>query len=85
MIINRYRKVTISLDYFGDSIANSIFDIFACSFGFLLALKLKPTQSIALFVLTELGLTWTIRDCLILNIMMLLYPMDVIREWQLAG
>lgn len=85
LIINRYRTVTMSLDYFGDSIANSMSDILACSLGFALALKLEARYSIALFVLTEVVMTLAIRDCLLLNIVMLLCPIDAIRDWQAAG
>ncbi len=82
LIINRYREVTLAQDYFGDSIANSMFDILACSLGFLLAHRLKPVHSVAILVLTELIMTLAIRDCLLLNILMLLCPIDAVRQWQ---
>ena len=55
-VINRYREATISLDYFGDSIANSLFDIVCCGVGFLIAYKLRLWWSLALFVFSELVL-----------------------------
>lgn len=84
VIINRYREATIAQDYFGDSIANSMFDILACALGFVLAAKLTVRQSIALFVLTEVAMTLTIRDSLLLNILMLLWPLDAVKEWQMG-
>lgn len=84
IIINRYREATISLDYFGDSIANSMFDIVACALGFLLASRLKLSHSVAVFVMTELIMALVIKDSLILNVLMLVWPIDAIREWQMA-
>ena len=81
-IINRYREATISLDYYGDSIANSLFDIVCCGLGFALAYKIRLWWSLALFVLTELILLFWIRDSLMLNLVMLVYPLDAIKTWQ---
>jgi hypothetical protein len=81
-VINRYREATISLDYFGDSVINSLGDIFSFSFGFWLAYKLRFWLSLALFVAVEIVLLVWIRDSLILNIIMLLYPLDAIKKWQ---
>ncbi|HMT06828.1 MAG TPA: DUF2585 family protein [Pyrinomonadaceae bacterium] len=82
-IINRYREETISLDYFGDSIINSLADIVACACGFLIAYKLRFWKSLAFFVATELILLFTIKDSLIVNIIMLLFPIQAIKDWQL--
>jgi hypothetical protein len=84
-LINRYREETISLDYFGDSIMNSLSDIACCALGFLIAYKLRFWKSLALFVATEAILILTIRDSLIINIIMLIYPLEAIKAWQMAG
>ncbi|MDG2129228.1 MAG: DUF2585 family protein [Fuerstiella sp.] len=84
LIIDRYREATISLDYYGDSIANSMFDIVACAAGFLLAARLKPSHSVMFFLVTELLLVLAIRDCLTLNVVMLVRPIDAIKQWQMA-
>ena len=85
LIINRYREATISFDYFGDSILNSASDMIAMAAGFYLASKLPVWASIAFFIIAELFVMYMIRDGLILNIIMLLYPLEIIREWQAAG
>jgi Protein of unknown function (DUF2585) len=84
-IIDRYREATISLDYVGDSIANSWFDVIACLLGYIYASKLKWQWSVALFVAIEVTLLLTIRDCLILNVLMLVYPIEAIKNLQSPG
>ena len=81
-IINRYRETTISLDYFGDSIINSVFDIIAMVVGFWLARKLPVWFIIALVLIFEITTTYLIRDGLLFNIIMLIYPFEFILEWQ---
>jgi hypothetical protein len=83
-IIEKYRENTASLDYFGDSVANSIGDLAACAIGFAIAAKLGQWRSLAFFVFIELILMFWIRDGLLLNILMLLYPLDGIKQWQMA-
>lgn len=81
-IIEKYRENTASLDYFGDSIANSIGDLAACMFGFWVAAKLGMWRSLAFFVVVELVLLLWIRDSFLLNIVMLMVPIDGIKAWQ---
>ncbi|MEP7148549.1 MAG: DUF2585 family protein [Acidobacteriota bacterium] len=81
-IITRYREATISLDYYGDSILNSLADIVACGLGFLIAYKIRLWWSLAVFVMMEIVLLFWIRDSLLLNILMLLWPLDGVKGWQ---
>lgn len=84
-VINRYRTATAALGYEGDSIANSLADIVSCGGGFLFAMFFGWRITLPLFIVTESLLLLTIRDNLILNIIMLCYPIDAIRQWQLGG
>ncbi len=84
-VIRRYREATAALGYQGDTVINSLGDIIVCGLGFLLASRLGFVRSLAVFVLTEVVLLVWIRDSLILNVLMLLYPVDWIKAWQTGG
>lgn len=81
-IIERYRAVTISLDYYGDSVLNVVCDVLAMVLGFWLAARLPVWATVALILLFEGVTMWVIRDGLALNILMLLYPLDSVATWQ---
>src|SRR5688572_10043716 len=83
-VINRYREATISLDYYGDSIFNSLFDIICCGLGFAIAYKIRFWWSLALFAFTELILLVWIRDSLLLNLLMLAWPLEAVKNWQMG-
>ncbi|WRH62702.1 MAG: DUF2585 domain-containing protein [Fuscovulum sp.] len=84
-VIERYRSVTISLDYYGDSVINAVADILAMVVGFFLARVLPIWASVALIVVFEAATMWIIRDGLLLNILMLVSPLDAVKEWQAGG
>jgi hypothetical protein len=85
LIVNRYREATMSYDYLGDSVTNSLGDILSCAIGFLFAKIAGFRLSLALFIATELLLLWLIRDNLTLNVIMLAWPIEAIKHWQSAG
>lgn len=83
-VIEKYRENTASLDYFGDSIWNSFGDILACAAGFWIAVKLGWWRSLGFFIFVEAGLLIWIRDSFLLNIVMLIYPLEAVKAWQMA-
>ncbi len=84
IIINRYRTATAALDYFGDSILNSIGDIVMIWIGFWIAWKLRWQWTLCIVIALELLMLYFYKDNLTLNIVMLLYPIEAIKEWQTA-
>lgn len=83
-VIERYRVATASLGYQGDSIVNSLGDIFCCAIGFMIARKLGWARSILVFFAVEAVLLVWIRDSLLLEMIMLIHPINAIKVWQLG-
>lgn len=85
LIIDRYRESTMALGYNGDSIGNSLGDIACFTLGFIFASRLRWYWSVGFFVVTEVVLLFTIRDNLTLNVLMLLWPVEAVKQWQTVG
>ena len=84
LIINRYRSVTASYGYEGDSILNSTSDVLFMLLGFWIAARLPWKWTLTFFVGVEVLMLFLYRDNLALNVLMLVYPLDVVRDWQMA-
>lgn len=85
MVIGRFRAVTANFGYSGDSILNSAADIGWMSLGFWLALRLPWKVTLMLAIIGELVAGYAVRDNLTFNVIMLVYPIEAIAEWQAAG
>ena len=81
-VIDRYRTATAALDYYGDSVLNTVSDLLAMVLGFWLASRLPVWASVAIVIGAEVVTITLIRDGLALNILQLLWPSDAISAWQ---
>lgn len=84
MVVEHYRTETAALGYTGDTIINSLGDIAACALGFFIARKIGWRLSLIFFVAVEIVLLLWVRDSLLLNIVMLIHPIDAVKAWQAA-
>jgi hypothetical protein len=83
-IIDRYRSETAALGYNGDTVVNSFGDIMCCLLGFLIARRLGLRRSLIVFAVFEVILIVWIKDSLVLEIVMLIIPIDALRAWQMC-
>lgn len=83
-VIDRYRSTTAALGYNGDTVVNSSGDILCCLIGFVIARRLGWWRSIIVFAVMELILIFWIKDSLLLEIVMLISPIDAVRAWQMC-
>lgn len=81
-IIDRYREATMAYGYAGDSVLNSVADTAWMVVGFAVARIVPVWTTIALTIAFELMTLALIRDNLVLNVVMLVSPVDAIKEWQ---
>jgi hypothetical protein len=81
-VINRYRTETAAVGYTGDSVWNALGDVLACVVGYVIAEWLGWRKTLALFVTIEVAMIIWIRDSLLLNVLMLVWPIEAIKTWQ---
>lgn len=85
LVISRFREVTMSLDYYGDSVINSVADSLFMLAGFWLASVVPAWASVAIVLGAEAYTTWMVRDGLALNTFMLISPIEAVKDWQMQG
>ena len=83
-VVERYRAETAALGYQGDTVVNSFGDLACAALGFLVARKLGLRWSLVIFLLFELILILWIRDSLLLQLLMLIRPVEAIKLWQMC-
>ena len=83
-VINKYRTETAALGYQGDTIVNSLGDLSCALIGFVIARRIGFVRSLIVFVLIEVVLTLWIHDSLLLQLLMLIRPIETIKLWQLC-
>jgi Protein of unknown function (DUF2585) len=81
-VINHYREMTISLDYYGDSVINSVSDILFMVLGYFMAARLPVWLTVTIAIGLELFVGAMIRDNLTLNVLMFVWPLDAVLDWQ---
>ena len=83
-VINKYRSETAALGYQGDTVVNSLGDLTCALIGFLVARRLGLRWSLFVFLLLEVVLILWIHDSLLLQILMLVRPVEAIKLWQMC-
>jgi uncharacterized membrane protein YjdF len=83
-VIDRYRAETAALGYTGDTIVNSFGDVTCAVVGFLVARKLGVKRAVIVFLVLELILILWIHDSLLLQLLMLIHPVEAIKQWQMC-
>lgn len=84
LVIERYRTATMALGYSGDSILNSGMDTLFMALGFLFAARMPVWVTVAAAIFFEVLTAVLIRDNLTLNVVMLVWPVQAVLDWQNA-
>ena len=83
-VIEHYRAETAALGYQGDTIVNSFGDLICAIVGYLVARQLGLRRSLIVFFVIEVILAVWIRDGLLLQLVMLLRPVESVKLWQMC-
>lgn len=83
-VIDRYRAETAALGYTGDTIVNSFGDLTCAVIGFIVARQLGLWRAVIFFLVLEVILTLWIHDSLLLQLLMLIHPIQAIKLWQMC-
>mgnify|MGYP003288959416 CR=1 FL=1 len=83
-VINKYRTETAALGYQGDTIVNSLGDLACALLGFVIARQLGVRRSLIVFAVIEAILIFWIHDSLLLQILMLIRPVEALKLWQMC-
>lgn len=84
LVIDRYRTATMAVGYSGDSILNSGMDMVAMIAGFFFAARVPIWLTVVIALAFEAVTAFVIRDNLTLNVVMLVWPIEVVKTWQAA-
>lgn len=85
MVIDAYRQQALAQGYTGDSVINSLSDTLAMVLGFWAAWRLPVAATIALAILFELWVGYSIRDNLTLNVLNFAHQFEFIERWQMGS
>ncbi len=85
MVIQHYREQALAQGYTGDSIINSVMDTVFMAVGFIFARKFPWWSTVIAAVVLELFVLYMIRDNLTLNVINLVFPFQMISDWQASG
>jgi hypothetical protein len=83
-VINKYRTETAALGYQGDTVVNSLGDLACALLGFVIARQLGVRRSLIVFAVIEAILIFWIHDSLLLQILMLVQPVEALKLWQMC-
>lgn len=83
-VLEQFRATTINQGYVGDSVLNAVMDYVWMLGGFAVAWRSSAVLSLALIATLEASAALIARDSLILTILMLVYPVEAVDQWQQA-
>lgn len=81
-VLNKFRATTLNQGYLGDSILNAVADYVFMMGGFFLARVMPTAVSLVIIIVLELTAAIIARDSLVLETIMLVYPVQAIEDWQ---